>query len=72
MKKKKDPKLKNIIILGMFDDDKVRQLFCNDLQQAMVCNALLRFSPGDKIEVYDKEMEGISWESDVNLSEMLK
>lgn len=64
----KSPTLKNIIILGKFSDGKIRQVFCNKQQQVGTVSIIRSFEPDYTLKVLDKEVEGITWESDVDLS----
>ena len=66
--KKRKPKLMNIIVLAKFSDDKVRQVICNKQQQLNAIAAIRCLQDNGTLHVLDEAVEGINWESDVNLS----
>lgn len=66
--KKLFPKLKNIAIIGQFTDDVYRQFFVDEKSQRAVISVLGVMNKDGSAGVYDKSIEGISWESPVNLN----
>jgi len=70
--KKKNPTLKNIIIFGKFSDNKVRQILCNEDQQMRVITTLRNTQSDGTIHVLDSHLEGIEWDSEINIHEKLK
>ena len=70
--KKKNPTLKNIVIFGKFSDNKVRQILCNDQQQISVITTMRNAQSDGTIHVIDDVIEGIEWESEINIHEKIK
>ena len=66
------PTLKNILILGMFSDGKVRKLICTEIQQLAVLNVMRAIDPDDNVKVIDEVLEGISWESEIDLNSKIE
>jgi len=66
------PKLKNIVILGQFSYKKIRQIICTEKHQIGVISVLRSMQPDGNVHVLDKPMEAIEWESDVDLSKVIK
>jgi len=72
MKKKRNPTLKNIVIFGKFSDNKVRQILCNGDQQVSVITTMRNTQSDGTIHVIDHVIEGIEWESEINIHEKIK
>ena len=70
--KMKKPTLKNIVIFGKFSDNKVRQILCNEDQQLCVVTTLRNSQSDRTIHVFDEHIEGIEWDSEINIHEKLK
>lgn len=70
--KKKEITLKNIIILGKFSDEKVRQIICDEEQQVFALAAVMRHSKNGVNRVIDDPIENISWDSNTDLTEIIK
>lgn len=63
-----EPKLKNFVIIGQFSDDVYRQFFVDEKTQRSIYNLIPLMDKDNQVKVLDKPVEGISWESPVNLS----
>ena len=59
------PTLENIVILGKFSDNHVRQIVCDEAHQILVLTAM------DSIRVIDTPLDGIEWESKVNINKKI-
>jgi hypothetical protein len=67
-----EPKLKNILILGMFSDNKVRQIFCDEKQQRTTIDIIIALDPDATLRVSAEEVKGITWESQIEFNKKPK
>lgn len=65
------PTLKNIVIFGKFSDNKVRQILCNENQQINVISTIRTTHPHGTIQVIDEHIEGVKWDSEINIHEKI-
>jgi len=70
--KKKTLTLKNIVILGKFSDEKIRQVICNPEQQIAVISTIRSIQPDGTLHVIDEPMEAIEWDSEVDIHKTIK
>ena len=68
-KKMENPVIKNIIILGKFDDDLIRQVLCKPENQMLVLDFMRSLEPDGTIKVIDKALDGVTWEYDENVTQ---
>jgi hypothetical protein len=61
--------IKNIVILGKFDDGLIRQVLCKPENQFLVMDFLRSLEPDRTIKVLDKALDGITWEYDENVTQ---
>jgi hypothetical protein len=61
--------LKNIVILGKFDDDLIRQVLCKPEAQLLIMNFIKSLEPDGTVKVIDKALDGITWEYDENVTQ---
>lgn len=66
------PTLRNIVVLGKFSDNKIRQIICDEIQQLAVINTIRTVQSDGTVHVLEDPMETIDWESEINLSKKIK
>ena len=59
MKKPKNPKLQDILVLASFDDNKVRQVLCSKRTREVILDLIVLAETS--IKVIDKPIEGIEF-----------
>jgi len=64
---KETPTIKSMLIIGKFTDGKYRQIVCDKSTQAYLLDMIAVLH--GKIQVIEKEIEGITFESEVDLTE---
>jgi hypothetical protein len=64
-----NPTIKNIIILGKFDDYMIRQILCKPENQLIVLDFIGSLEPDKIIKIIDKTLDGITWEYDETITQ---